>query len=91
MARTKLLAGDDCAIDLEMTISEARRQKEVALARLRQIEVAAREGVFVRVDDALKHNERVYGTIRSTLLASPGKYAPTFTNLSSFAQAQARL
>jgi len=60
----------------KVSASEARRRKEVALARIREIEAAKAEGRFVDIADV----EQVFGqhiaTARSRLLGIPTSAAP---------------
>lgn len=74
--------------DSEISFSEARRRKEVALAQLRQLEVAEREGRLVAIDDVIAENAVVYSALRATLLAIPGKYSPAFVGLQDFGAAR---
>jgi phage terminase Nu1 subunit (DNA packaging protein) len=72
-------------------LDEARARKENALARLRELDVAEREGELITVEDALAHQEQVYAALRGILLAVPGKYAHTFVGLRSHAEGQRKL
>lgn len=74
-----------------ISFTEARRLKEVALARLRQLEVAEREGGLISIDDALAYNTKIYSALRAILLAIPGKYPPRFVGATNYADAQRRL
>lgn len=55
---------------------EARRQKEVALARLRQMEVAEKEGRMIDAQMVRDRWASIAGRVREALLAFPDRCAP---------------
>jgi len=71
----RILSGDashgrpDTAVG--MTLSEAIRRKEGALARLRELELEMRSGKYVTVDYAVDHLTRIVMILRSIVLQVP--------------------
>ena len=53
--------------------SEARRRKEVALARLRELEVQAKEGELVTMEAALDVVTKAFGAVKAAVLRIPDK------------------
>lgn len=59
-----------------ITEQEGRRRKEVALARLRELEVAKEEGKVIPVQQVVDAWTRTGGRIRDALLSIPDKVGP---------------
>src|SRR5690554_160930 len=57
------------------SLYEAKRRKEAALARLRELEVLEREGQLITIDDAMRPVEALLALVRARLLALPGRIA----------------
>lgn len=53
--------------------NEARRRKEVALARLREMEVAEREGKLIQVEAAADAIAKAFGIVKAAVLRIPDK------------------
>jgi hypothetical protein len=55
--------------------NEARRRKELALARLREMEVAEREGKLIPVDVAADTVTKAFAMVKAAVLRIPDKTA----------------
>jgi phage terminase Nu1 subunit (DNA packaging protein) len=69
----KLSKADQSA---KVSQNEARRRKEIALARLREMEVAEKEGRLVPADAVTSTWSTIAGKIRDAVLRIPDKCAP---------------
>ncbi len=66
----KLSKADQCA---KVTSTEARRRKDVALARMREIQVQRLEGQLLDRDDVREAGTGMVSKARAVLLAMPGE------------------
>ena len=66
-----------------MTRAEAERRKEVALATLRELELARELGSVVAIEDAVKERARDHLIVRNLLLSLGAKVAPSIVLLKS--------
>lgn len=57
------------------TYSEAKRRKEAALARLRELELAEKERRLITIEDAIRPIEALLTLVRGRLLALPSRLA----------------
>ena len=64
-----------------MSLAEAERRKEVALASLRELELAREEGKLVPIEDAVAEQARDHLIVRNLLLSFGSKMAPTLAPL----------
>ncbi|MBL8231035.1 MAG: hypothetical protein JNL98_21265 [Bryobacterales bacterium] len=55
--------------------NEARRRKEVALARLRELEVAEREGKLITIEAAADTVTKAFSAVKAAVLRIPDKAA----------------
>jgi phage terminase Nu1 subunit (DNA packaging protein) len=65
------------------TFAEAQRRWRLATARLRELELKQKEGGMCFVVDVQREVERVFGNVRSRLLAMPTKMAPILASTHS--------
>lgn len=75
----------------ERSEADARKAKLEAEAKLKELEVAEREGALVPKATAIAAWRRVASSVRTALVALPGKLAPQMTDLATPAAAQAVL
>ena len=69
-------------------LNDARARKEAALARLRELDLAEREGRLLPIESHTKILAAIIGELRARIVASPGKYATRIVGLHGVAQAQ---
>jgi hypothetical protein len=65
------------------SFAEAQRRWRLATAQLRELELRQKEGGLVYASDVRHECERVFGNVRSRLLAMPTKLAPIVANIHS--------
>ena len=75
----------------KVSANEARRRKEVALARLREIEVAERTRQLLSAAEVRSAWVTVAGKIRDAVLRIPDKCAPAVTAAADVMEARAIL
>jgi hypothetical protein len=56
-------------------LADAQRRKEVALAKMRELDLAIKEGRYVLRQEALDAVNSEYTVVRERLLSIPGKVA----------------
>jgi phage terminase Nu1 subunit (DNA packaging protein) len=71
-----------------VTINEAKRRKEVALAEKAEIENAVSRGELVQVDWVIKEFSRQLSSVRTRLYALPSKLAPLVAAISDRVEIQ---
>jgi hypothetical protein len=57
------------------TLAEAQRRKELALAKMRELDLAIKEGRYVLRQEVLEAVQSEYSIVRECLLSIPGKCA----------------
>lgn len=67
---------------------EAKRRQDIAKAKLMEMEVEEAEGKLIRVEDALKENEKVLTAFRSRILSMPSSIAPSVITCDTVAEAK---
>jgi phage terminase Nu1 subunit (DNA packaging protein) len=67
---------------------EAKRRQDIAKAKLMEMEVEEAEGKLIRVEDALKENEKVLVAFRSRILSMPSSIAPSVITCETVAEAK---
>jgi phage terminase Nu1 subunit (DNA packaging protein) len=72
----------------DMDYMEARRRQDIAKAKLMEMEVEEAEGKLIRVEDALKENEKVLTAFRSRILSMPSSIAPSVITCETVAEAK---
>jgi phage terminase Nu1 subunit (DNA packaging protein) len=72
----------------DMDSMEARRRQDIAKAKLMEMEVEEAEGKLIRVEDALKENEKVLTAFRSRILSMPSSIAPSVITCETVAEAK---
>jgi phage terminase Nu1 subunit (DNA packaging protein) len=75
----------------DMDSIEARRRQDIAKAKLMEMEVEEAEGKLIRVEDALKENEKVLIAFRSRILSMPSSIAPSIVTCETIAEAKAMI
>ena len=94
-------APDDATVDAEaeklvrsrenMSRAEAERRKEVALASLRELELARELGKVVEIEDVVKERARDHLIVRNLLLSLGAKVAPSIVLLKSAEEVKAAI
>lgn len=69
----KLSKADQAA---KISATEARRRKEVALARLREMEVAQKAGLLLSASDVRDRWVTILAAVKTAVLRMPDKLAP---------------
>lgn len=72
-------------------LEAARARKTTADARLRELDLAFRQGELVRVDDAVAELDRMLDGLRARLVGFPGRWGLQLVGLKSPPEATAKL
>jgi hypothetical protein len=75
----------------KVSATEARRRKEVALARLREMEVDERAGKLIRAEAVRDAWVKILGAVKAGILRPPDKLAPQVAAASDAREARAIL
>jgi hypothetical protein len=71
--------------------NEARRRKEVALARLREMEADEKAGKLISADQVKDTWAKILGAVKTAVLRMPDKLAPQLAAVSDVREARAAL
>jgi hypothetical protein len=75
----------------EVPFAEARRRKELALAEIRELELAERRGGVVRIETVREEWSHVIGTAKARLMALPSRLAPDLLHENELLGIESRL
>ena len=76
------------AIPVDESYYEARRRKEMAVAKLRELELEAARGDFVKLEDVRSDWAGLIGIFRSRLLALPSRLASEVVAVNNLREAE---